>query len=294
MTVTHPLSGKDERMSNRRMRLGLTLPGQGPVSELIDQTRRAEQLGFDVVLLIDHLGFAAPLPPLVAMAAAAPRMRVSNLVLNASFYRPALLARDLASVDSATGGRLEIGLGAGYVEAEFLAAGLPFLKPAARLQLLKEHIIAIRRQLSDPGNTPPSVQRPPPIMVAGMGDRMLAMAAQHADIVAVGGIGGEAAVAERAAYILNQAGVHADDVELAFSFFQVSLDDPSDLSVIRQVAPDASEVDLRNAATLLDGTVTAAVDRVQRLREANFSYFTFHKTEATSWNTLEKLTSALR
>jgi probable F420-dependent oxidoreductase len=281
-------------MSNRRMRLGLTLPGQGPVSELVDQTRRAEQLGFDVVLLIDHLGFAAPLPPLVAMAAAAPAVRVSNMVLNACFYRPALLARDLASVDSATDGRLEIGLGAGYVEAEFVVAGLPFPKPSARLQLLKEHITEIRRQLSDPANTPPSVQKPPPIMVAGMGDRMLAMAAQHADIVAVGGMGGEAAVAERAAYILNQAGVLADDIELAFSFFQVSLDDRNDLSVLHQVAPDASEVDLRGAATLLDGTVSAAVDRVQRLREANFSYFTFHKTEATSWDTLAKLTSALK
>ena len=120
------------------------------------------------------------------------------------------------------------------------------------------------------------------------------MAAQHADIVAVGGMGGEAAVAERAAYILNQAGVLADDIELAFSFFQVSLDDRNDLSVLHQVAPDASEVDLRGAATLLDGTVSAAVDRVQRLREANFSYFTFHKTEATSWDTLAKLTSALK
>ena len=186
------------------------------------------------------------------------------------------------------------GLGAGYVEAEFVVAGLPFPKPSARLQLLKEHITEIRRQLSDPANTPPSVQKPPPIMVAGMGDRMLAMAAQHADIVAVGGMGGEAAVAERAAYILNQAGVLADDIELAFSFFQVSLDDRDDLSVLRQVAPDASEVDLREAATLLDGTVSAAVDRVQRLREANFSYFTFHKTEATSWDTLAKLTSALK
>jgi len=75
-------------MSGRTMRLGLTLPGQGPVSELADQARRAEQLGFDVVLLIDHLGFAAPLPPLVAMAAAAPTLRVSNMVLNARSTGP--------------------------------------------------------------------------------------------------------------------------------------------------------------------------------------------------------------
>ncbi len=95
------------------MRLGLSLPGTGPVSEMVDQARHAEQLGFDVVLLLDHLQTTAPLPPLVAIAAAVPNIRVSNLVLNTAFCRPGRLTRDLASVDSATGGRLEIGLGAG-------------------------------------------------------------------------------------------------------------------------------------------------------------------------------------
>jgi probable F420-dependent oxidoreductase len=286
-------------MATRPMRLGLALPGQGPVSELVEQARRAEQLGFDVVLLIDHLGYTAPLPPLVAIAAAAPTLRVGNLVLNASFYRPALLSRDLASVDSATGGRLEIGLGAGYVEAEFAAAGLPFPRAAARIQLLKEHITEIRSQLGDPANVPPAVQNPPPIMIAGVGDKMLAMAAQHADTIAIGGasrtLGTEAFVAERTAYVLNQAGDRADDIELALSFIQVSLDDRSDLSVLYQILPGAAEADVREAATLLGGTVTAAVERIQKFREElNIGYFTFHKTEATSWGTFERLVSALR
>jgi hypothetical protein len=70
---------------------------------------------------------------------------------------------------------------------------------------------------------------------------------------------------------------------------------PCDLSVLYQVAPTANEADLRIAATLLDGTVSAALDRVQILRdEAKFSYFTFNKTEATSWDTFEKLISALK
>jgi alkanesulfonate monooxygenase SsuD/methylene tetrahydromethanopterin reductase-like flavin-dependent oxidoreductase (luciferase family) len=77
-------------------------------------------------MLLDHLQTTAPLPPLVAIAAAVPNIRVSNLVLKTAFYRPGLLTRDLASVDSATGGRLEIGLGAGYVEAEFEVVGYRF------------------------------------------------------------------------------------------------------------------------------------------------------------------------
>ncbi len=153
------------------MRLGLSLPGDGPVSDMVDQARRAEQMGFDVVLLVDHVGFTAPLPPLVAIAAAVPNTRVGNLVLNTALYRPGLLARDLASVDSATGGRLEIGLGAGYVEAEFATVGLPFTRPAERVRLLEEHLVEIRKCLSDPAYIPPAVQRPPRIMVAGMGDR---------------------------------------------------------------------------------------------------------------------------
>lgn len=282
-------------MNERPIRLGLSLPGTGHVSEMLDQARQAEQLGFDVVLLIDHVGTTAPLPPLVAIAAAVPKIRVSNLVLNAGLYRPALLARDLASVDSATGGRLEIGLGAGYVEADFVAAGLRFPTPDERISLLTEHIRLIRTLLSDPSYIPPSLQTPPPIMIAGMGNKLLALAARQADIIAIGGLGTEAFVAERSRYIKDQAGERLSRIELAFSFFQVSLDDHHDLSALYQVQPDAKEADLRQAATLLDGSVDAAADRVRRYHdELGVSYFTFHKTAATSWNTMEKLVAAIR
>src|SRR6202000_2444970 len=116
-------------MTTRPIKLGLALLGQGPVSEMVEQARRAEAIGFEVILLPDHLGFTPLLFPLVSTAQAAPTVQVSNLVLNAAFYRPALLARDLASVDSATGGRLIVSLGTGYVEQEFVRAGLRFCTP---------------------------------------------------------------------------------------------------------------------------------------------------------------------
>ena len=100
--------------TRRPLRLGVSLPSYRSVAELLQHARCAEEIGMDVLLLPDHLGHTAPLPPLVTVAAAAPSVRVSNLVINAGFYRPALLARDLASVDALTGGRLEIGLGTGY------------------------------------------------------------------------------------------------------------------------------------------------------------------------------------
>jgi probable F420-dependent oxidoreductase len=282
-------------MTTRPIKLGLALLGQGSVSEMVEQARRAESIGFEVILLPDHLGFTAPLVPLVAIAQAAPSVQVSNLVLNAAFYRPALLARDLASVDSATGGRLIIGLGAGYVEDEFVAAGLPFPSPGERVRLLTEHVTEIRRLLSDPGNIPPSVQTPPPIMVAGMGNKLLRMAARQADIVAIASMGTEADVVERVAFVKAQAGARTDDIELAFSFFQVSMDDPSDLSLLKLLAPDADESEMRQWATLLDGTVDEAAERIHRLHnDLGISYFTVNATPGTSWDTLEKLVAAVR
>jgi probable F420-dependent oxidoreductase len=262
---------------------------------MVVQARRAESIGFEVILLPDHLGFTAPLVPLVAIAQAAPTVQVSNLVLNAAFYRPALLARDLASVDSATGGRLIVSLGTGYVEQEFVAAGLPFPSPGERVRRLTEHVTEIRRSLSDPGHVPPSVQTPPPIMVAGAGDKLLTMAAQQADIVAIGSTGTETDLAERVAFVKAQAGTRADDIELGFGFFQVSMDDPSDLSILKMVAPDAKESEMRQWTTLLDGTVDEAAERIHRLHnDLGISYFTVNATPGTSWNTLEKLVDAVR
>src|ERR1700752_5167264 len=189
-------------MTAKPIKFGLTLFGQNPVPEMAEEARRAESIGFDVVLLPDHLGFTAPLVPLVAIAAAAPTVKVSNLVINAGFYRPALLARDLASVDSATGGRLIVSLGTGYVEQEFVAAGLPFPSPGERVRRLTEHVTEIRRLFSDPGHIPPLVQTPPPIRVGGGGgDKLLTMAAQQVDIVAIASTGTEADLAERVAFV---------------------------------------------------------------------------------------------
>jgi probable F420-dependent oxidoreductase len=282
-------------MPAKPMKLGLTLLGQNSVPEMADEARRAESIGFDVILLPDHLGFTAPLVPLVAIAAAAPTVKVSNLVINASFYRPALLARDLAAVDSATGGRLIVSLGTGYVEQEFAAAGLSFPSPGQRVRILTEHVTEIRRLLSDPGHIPPPIQTPPPIMVAGAGDKLLTMAAQQADIVAIASMGTDADLAERVGFVKARAGDRFDDIELSFSFFQVSMDDPSDLSLLRLLEPDAPEADLRRLTTLLDLPVSAAAERIQKLHEElGISYFTFNKTFGTSWETLAKLVAAVK
>lgn len=279
-------------MNTRRLRFGVVLCTRGSVTDLVDQARLATASGCEIVLLPDHLGHSAPLPSLVAVAAAVPSVRVGTCVLNTAFYRPALLARDLAAVDSATDGRLEIGLGAGYVAEEFAAAGLRFPTPTERVRLVGEHVTRIRATFADPDYSPTPVQQAPPLMIGGAGDKMLAMAAERADIVSILTFGTESELAQRVQYVKERAGKRFDQIELSFCFGLVSIDDPSDLKILKQVVPEAPESQLRSMATLLDGPVEAAAERIARMhQELGISYFTFSTTggRAITWPTLEKL-----
>jgi probable F420-dependent oxidoreductase len=281
----------------RPLRLGAVLCMPGSLAHLVDEARIAVAIGFDVVLVADHLGSAAPLSSLVAIAAAVPGVRVGTCVLNTGFHRPALLARDLATVDAAVGGRLEIGLGAGYVAEEFTAAGLRFPDPAERVELLAQHVEHIRAAFTDPDYSPTPVQQAPPIMIGGAGDKVLAMAAREADIVSVLTFGTEAELAQRIQYVEKQAGERRGQIQLSFSFGQVSLDDSSDLQILRLVAPEAPESQLRSMATLLDGPIEAAAERIARMRQwLGISYFTFTITggRGVSWPTLEKLVAMVK
>jgi probable F420-dependent oxidoreductase len=284
-------------MATRPMRFAAILCTPGSMADLIDQARSAVGSGCDVVLLPDHVGWVAPLPSLVAVAAAVPSVRVGNCVLNTAFYRPALLARDLAAVDSAIGGRLEIGLGAGYVAEEFATVGLRFPAPSERMQLLDEHVQQIRATFADPNFTPTPIQQAPPIMIGAGGDKMLALAARKADIVSIVSYGSEDELAQRVSYVRNQAGDRFADIELSFPFAQVSLDDPSDRQILRLITPGAPESELQAMATLLDRSVDEAAERIVRLHERlGISYFTFTITggPGVTWRTLEKLVTRVK
>ena len=88
---------------------------QASAGELRDLARRAEAAGFDVFHTWDHVGDGwAPLAPLLAVADSTTRLRVCPLVLNNDFRHPVHLARELASIDQLSGGRLEVGIGAGH------------------------------------------------------------------------------------------------------------------------------------------------------------------------------------
>jgi probable F420-dependent oxidoreductase len=172
----------------RPFRFGASLIHPAPAGEWRAKCRRAEELGYDVILVPDHLGMPAPFPALVAAAEATERPRLGTFVLNAGFWNPALLAREVATTDALTGGRLELGLGAGYVQAEHDTAGLPWGSPGERVDHLRRTVGELDRLLGSDDFQPRPVQKPRvPLLIGGNGDRVLRLTAEHADIAAFGG-----------------------------------------------------------------------------------------------------------
>jgi probable F420-dependent oxidoreductase len=166
----------------------------------VEYAQRAEQLGFDSLWLADHLFLSAdryggppgdvfgtdPLVALGALARHTTRVRIGTLVLCCQLRPPTALAKQLASVDVLSGGRLTVGLGAGWNEREYLAAGIPFHRPGKRLRELADTIDTLKAMFSGAPDAPPCrpgpTQQPhPPIWVGGKGDRLLQLVAEHAD-----------------------------------------------------------------------------------------------------------------
>ncbi len=128
-------------------RFGYQLRSDDPVV-LRQQVQAAENAGFDVICTYDHLGrhFSA-LEPLAIAAAWSERLRLCPLVLNNDFHHPGILAQRLATLDRLSGGRLEVGIGAGHAFPEYSAAGIDFEPPAVRKRRLAESVDILRRLL---------------------------------------------------------------------------------------------------------------------------------------------------
>jgi probable F420-dependent oxidoreductase len=188
----------------RPFRFGVNLRTAGSAAEWTAKARKVESLGYDVALTPDHLAeLLAPMPALTAAALATTHLRVGTGVLNNDFRHPLIVAREAATVDVLSGGRFELGLGAGHMQSEYDQAGLPFDPGAARVERLAESVVVIKRLFEGQAVTfagkhyrvtehtihPRPAQRPrPPIFIGGNAPRLLALAAREADIVGFTGI----------------------------------------------------------------------------------------------------------
>lgn len=188
------------------MRFGVVL-GAPTLGEYTELVRRAETLGFDLVLCSDHLDLAgrhhshfSAMPALTAAALASDRVRLGTSMLNQDLRHPAVLAREAATLDVLSGGRFELGLGAGWNEREYTMAGLRFDPASTRVRRFEEYVKVVKGVMAEPAfsfdgeffqiremaGEPPPVQKPhPPIMIGASRPRMLRIAAREADIVSV-------------------------------------------------------------------------------------------------------------
>lgn len=283
-----------------------------------DLARSVEDQGYSAFHLADHfLGEGPALAstnhphqtlaciPAMTMAAAVTRdIRIGCRVFCIDYHHPVVLAKSAATIDLLSDGRLEFGLGAGWIQAEYEAAGIPFDRPGVRISRLEEYLGLFRafmsgEQIDHAGEyarvsgfagSPAPVQKPmPPIMIGGGAKRILSLAGREADIVSFnfnnrsGVIGPDGvasstadATAQKVEWVKAAAGDRFDQIELEIgAYFTVVTDHP------QQVAEQMGGMMGLSAEAMLDhpnaliGTVDSICETLEARRERyGFSYVT--------------------
>lgn len=279
----------------RDFRFGVNYPTD-KIDDWLDHCRTAEQQGYDAVHAPDHLGSPAPFAMLAAAAQVTEQLRLGTYVLNNGFWNPHLLAREAATVDRLSGGRLELGLGLGYVRDEFDTAGIPWEPHAARVSRLAASIETLSALFADEGAEPRPAQQPgPPIMIGGHGERLLRLAAAVADIVAFTGavarsdgpsgalrLVGPDEVDERVELVRAEAGDRLADIEFGSLIQFVEITDDAERSAAALVerleddSLDTAEKVLANPFIKI-GTAAELADEIVRDRDRfGFTYLVTH------------------
>ncbi|VFB00668.1 LLM class F420-dependent oxidoreductase [Nocardia cyriacigeorgica] len=280
---------------------------EGGARKFIQTAQQAEEYGFDTFVVPDHLGDQiGPIAALGALTQATERIRLGTSVLANGFRNPVVLAKDLATIDVLSKGRLEVGLGAGWKQDEFLAAGLEYDSPGIRLAKLDEALtildVLLRGQecsfqgkyyqVNGIKGTPRPRQGPrPPLCTGGGGPKMLRLAAKHADIISVvpvttkngkgllSGITMDKTI-EKVNLIKEAAGERFDQIELNWAITAIVITDDREktaemaLSAIdRGLHPDL-EVDVKltveeilNSPYVAIGSFEEIAEQIRRVRQ---------------------------
>jgi probable F420-dependent oxidoreductase len=172
-----------------------------PGDVFAERVRRIEALGYSSVFWPDHFG--GQLEPVAALAAAAAvttRLRVGSLVYGVDYRHPVVLAKAAATIQLLSGGRHELGLGAGWMQSDYDQAGMVYDKPSLRIERLEEALTILRSMWTQPKTSfrgrhyqvtevpaavEPAPAKPPAVLVGGGGRKVLGVAGRHADIVGI-------------------------------------------------------------------------------------------------------------
>ena len=278
-------------------RFGVQTSQIGSAAEWRDGARKLEDLGFSTLFMPDHFGEElAPLPAMAMAAAHTTTLRIGSLVFDNDYKHPAILAKEAATLDLLSDGRLELGIGAGWMRTDYDALGLHYDPPAVRVDRFEEALHIIKQcftgekftyhgehyRMTDYASYPKPVQSPrPPLLIGGGGKRVLSIAAREADIVGInpnlraGEIGRDATLDSlkeqtdtKVQWVRDAAGARWDDLEIQMRFFITSVR-PDRMALAEALAPAfrvEPEAVLESGAVLV-GTEDEIADQLHRRRE---------------------------
>jgi probable F420-dependent oxidoreductase len=291
-------------------RFGVQLSRAGSPDAWRATARQIEDLGYSTLFIPNHLDDQfAPVVALCAAADATSGLRVGSLVFDIDYRHPVVLAKEIATLDFLSEGRVEFGLGAGWLTSDYEQSGIVCDPPGVRVERMTEGL-TIMKSLWETGTAtfegahyrvtgavgqPMPVQRPhPPVIIGGGSRRVLGIAGREADIVGLnprltaGHVGAEAIATtsaehydERLAWVKEAAGDRFGDLELQCLTFFVQLTDDragalERLAALMSVSPDQ----VAHTPIALVGTVEQIVETLEERRERfGFNYVVVHEGE---------------
>jgi probable F420-dependent oxidoreductase len=278
-------------------RFGVQASGM-PGVDWRDQARQIEDLGYATLYMPDHFVDTrlAPMPAMAMAAAHTKTLRVGALVFDNDYKHPAILAKEMATIDELTDGRCELGIGAGWMITDYEALGLPYDSAGVRIARLDEALQVIKGCWADGpfsfegthynireyDATPKPVQQPRlPILIGGGAPKILRLAGREADIVGInpnlrkGAVTTDAAASasqaetvKKLGWIREGAGDRFDEIELQIRYFLCAITDDA-MGFATAVAPgfDSTAEEVLGSGAALLGTIPEMIDELRKRRE---------------------------
>ena len=277
-------------------RFGVQIAQATSAADWRDKARKLEDLGYSTLFMPDHFGDElAPMPAIAMAAADTTTLKIGALVFDNDYKHPAILAKESATIDLLCDGRLELGIGAGWMKTDYDALGISYDPPAVRVDRFEEALKVIKGcltgekftyhgehyRITDYTSFPKPAQAHLPILIGGGGKRVLSIAAREADIIGInpnlraGEIGLDAAtdsLAEQTdkklGWVRDAAGARLDDIEIQMRFFITKVTDDR-MGLANAIAPGfgvTPEAALESGATLV-GTETEIIEQLHQRRE---------------------------
>lgn len=294
----------------RPFRFGVQCRTASSRSEWVELARKIEDIGYSTMTIPDH--FDDQLAPMVALASAAEateRLRVGALVWCNDYRHPVVFAKEAATMDLLSDGRLELGIGAGWMKSDYEEAGMDYDRPGVRIDRMVESVEILKGLFADEpftyegehytitglNGTPKPVQRPhPPFLIGGGGPRFLRLAGRLADIVGINpnlvagvidaGTGSDATAEryeEKLTWVKDGAGDRFDDIELQIRvFFPVVTDNRNELVDTMAAGVGLSAGEALESPLALVGTTDQIINTIRQRRERyGFSYVVIGQAE---------------